>query len=60
MKCKNCNEEMDEEEQGNEDGMIVLIRKCPKCGWSAKSWYDLDDCIASNTSWLNEKEECAD
>lgn len=54
MKCKNCKEEMIDEEQGEEDGMVTLIRKCPGCDWSCKSWYDLDECMSSNDSWLDE------
>jgi len=57
MECKNCKEEMDEVEQGSEDGMITMIRKCPECKWSSESWYDLDECMASNTEWLNDKKE---
>ena len=60
MKCKNCSEEMDEVEQGAEDGMITLIRKCKNCNWSCESWYDLDDCNASHISWLNDKKESVD
>jgi len=57
MDCKNCKELMDIDEQSDEDGMITIIRCCDNCGWSSKSWYDLDECTASNTSWINEKKE---
>ena len=55
MNCKNCKEDMDEDERGNEDGLVTVIRICHECGWSCKSWYDLDECMSSNDGWLNDK-----
>ncbi len=55
MKCKNCNKYMQEIEHSWEDGLLTLIRKCNYCNWTSKSWYDLDECKANNTSWVNEK-----
>ena len=55
MKCKNCLERMGEKEQDQEDGLITMIRLCDKCGWSSKTWYDLEDCVPTNVSWLDDK-----
>lgn len=60
MECKNCKEVMEEEEYGQDDDMITLIQKCPKCDWSSKSWYNLDECLASHTAWVNDKKESVD
>ena len=46
---------MGEKEQDQEDGLITMIRLCDKCGWSSKTWYDLEDCVPTNVSWLDDK-----
>lgn len=45
---------MEEYEQGTEDGMLYVVRHC-ECGYKSKAWYDLDEIIPENVSWLNEK-----
>jgi len=60
MKCIKCKSDMYTEETGFEDGMVIVIRECENCDCKCKSWYELDDCMSSNDSWLNEKGECID
>jgi len=54
MKCKKCKEEMELEEEGFEDGMVIRIWKCNDCLWSCKQWFDIDESMSSNDSWLDE------
>ena len=60
MKCKKCKNEMSETEQGNEDGMITIVRECEECGTKSKSWYDIDECTSSNTSWVDKNGKSLD
>ena len=60
MKCKNCGERMEQDCLGEEDGLVTMERLCPGCGWKSKAWYELDDCITSNISWVDEKGESKD
>lgn len=56
MKCKKCEDEMTIADIDEDDGFITIVKEC-RCGVTCKSWYDLDECEASNTHWLNEDEE---